>query len=153
MDDADEDDYLMALQPRGMSGPNGGAGISTNAALVAAQLAAYQARVAARTAVSVQHQAVLLEAAIRAHASGRPGPRAITGRYRASWTGRVIHSPAGSTATVGTDAPQARRLEYGFVGRDSLGRHYQQPPFPHVAPAFEMVRATFLASLSQAVRP
>jgi hypothetical protein len=37
--------------------------------------------------------------------------------------------------TVGTNAPQGLRLENGFVGADSLGRVYNQPPYPHFSPA------------------
>jgi hypothetical protein len=49
----------------------------------------------------------------------------ITGQYRASWDVRMSTSGGQVTAEVYTDAPQARRLEYGFVGVDSLGRHYR----------------------------
>ncbi|MFJ2780288.1 HK97 gp10 family phage protein [Kitasatospora sp. NPDC087315] len=84
----------------------------------------------------VRHQATLLRQQIRAHASGRPGPNAITGRYRESWTVEVAPGTGGfAEATIGTAEPYGRRLEFGFVGVDSLGRHYNQPPFPHVAPA------------------
>ncbi|MEV0446303.1 hypothetical protein AB0I46_46175, partial [Streptomyces spectabilis] len=51
-------------------------------------------------------------------------------------------------AEVGTNAPQGRRLEFGFVGVDSLGRHYNQPPFPHLGPAV----ATFGPLLVQELR-
>lgn len=32
----------------------------------------------------------------------------------------------------------ARRIEYGFVGADVLGRRYNQPPQPYMRPAFDM---------------
>lgn len=38
---------------------------------------------------------------------------------------------------VGTNLVYARREEYGFVGRDSLGRLYNQPPHPYLRPAFD----------------
>jgi hypothetical protein len=85
---------------------------------------------------TVRHQADRLRDAIRQNASGRPGPNVITGRYRESWT--VVEFPVanGGGADVGTNAPQGRRLELGFYDMtDSLGRHYFQPPFPHVEPA------------------
>lgn len=81
--------------------------------------------------------AALLVASIRQRASGRPGPRVITGRYRASWQSEVTAAGTVFVAQIGSNAPQARRLEYGFVGTDSLGRRYAQPPFPHVGPAVE----------------
>ena len=59
----------------------------------------------------------------------------------------------GVTARVFSDAPQARRLEYGFVGVDSLGRHYRQPPFPHVEPAWRKTRPGFVQALADGVLP
>ncbi|MEU1134257.1 hypothetical protein ABZ383_31105 [Streptomyces sp. NPDC005900] len=73
---------------------------------------------------TVQQQARLLRALIRENASGRPGPNIITGQYFDSWRSEPFHVPEGGGATVGTNRPQGRRLEYGFVGTDSIGRHY-----------------------------
>lgn len=72
---------------------------------------------------------------VQQFASGRPGPNVVTGDYRSRI--RIMSRSAGrtfSTVDVGTDHPAARRLEEGFVGIDSLGRHYQQPAFPHWKP-------------------
>lgn len=79
---------------------------------------------------------------IRQNASGRPGPNVITGRYRSSWRSETRGIPYGAECTIGTDAPQGRRLEFGFVGPDSLGRVYNQPPFPHVQPAIGLIQDT-----------
>lgn len=38
---------------------------------------------------------------------------------------------------VSTNVPYAARLEYGFVGKDKLGRIYNQPPRPYIRPAFD----------------
>lgn len=38
----------------------------------------------------------------------------------------------------GFDPAYARRIEYGFVGTDRLGRRYNQPPQPYMRPAFDM---------------
>lgn len=84
----------------------------------------------------VVHTAELGRGMIRANATGRPGPNVITGKYRSSWevVGRAI--PHGAQCTIGTNAPQGRRLEYGFWDMtDSIGRHFYQPPYPHVGPA------------------
>ncbi|MFH9236034.1 hypothetical protein [Streptomyces globisporus] len=72
----------------------------------------------------VVHTAELGRGMIRANATGRPGPNVITGKYRSSWevVGRAI--PHGAQCTIGTNEPQGRRLEYGFYGTDSIGRHY-----------------------------
>ncbi len=34
--------------------------------------------------------------------------------------------------------PQARRIELGFQGKDSLGRSFNQPAFPYLRPAAEI---------------
>ncbi|KFG01897.1 hypothetical protein IQ62_05125 [Streptomyces scabiei] len=85
---------------------------------------------------TVQQQARLLRALIMENASGRPGPNVINDDYRGSWKRRPFAVPDGGGADVGTDRPQGRRLEYGFYDMtDSIGRHFFQPPFPHVEPA------------------
>lgn len=38
---------------------------------------------------------------------------------------------------VGSSAPYAARIEFGFVGADSLGRNYHQAAQPYLRPAFE----------------
>lgn len=72
---------------------------------------------------------------VRGNASGRPGPRFITGDYRRSWSADTDTNGGNIQAQIGTNAAQGRRLEYGFTGTDILGRSYDQPPFPHVKPA------------------
>ncbi|WP_274558056.1 HK97 gp10 family phage protein [Streptomyces spiramyceticus] len=127
------------------------AGAYSNAAQIAAELDGRAVRTLAETASVVQHHAMLLETRIKAKASGRPGPNAPTGDYRRSWTHELSTDGVTVTATVGTNKPQARRLEYGFVGADSLGRIYNQPPFPHVGPAVEEIRPLFVAALADSV--
>ncbi|AKZ60833.1 PCQ3_46 (plasmid) [Streptomyces ambofaciens ATCC 23877] len=90
-------------------------------------------------------------ARIRANASGRPGPNVITGQYRASWRAVTSGIPYGAECTIGTNAPQGRRLEFGFVGPDSLGRVYNQPPFPHVQPALGHIEDTLHEQMLAAV--
>jgi hypothetical protein len=68
-----------------------------------------------------------------------------TGYLRANWTAirdgdaeptpgtvpdpmtAIDQAPLGSTLVVLNPVVYARRVEYGFVGEDSLGRHYNQP--------------------------
>jgi hypothetical protein len=93
---------------------------------------------------TVRRQADALRDRIRANASGRPGPNVITGRYRESWTIEDFPVSNGGGAEVGTRQPQGRRLEFGFYDMtDSLGRHYFQPPFPHVEPAVNELSPRF----------
>lgn len=77
--------------------------------------------------------------------SGPPGPRNITGDYVGSWRVEPVHDadPGTVSRSVGTDRAQANRLEYGFVGTDSLGRHYDQPPYPHHGPAVDVIAPVF----------
>lgn len=71
----------------------------------------------------------------------RPGepPRRRTGNYRRSIVAVVGKSQTGKSMVgrVGSDSPYARRLEFGFVGRDSLGRFYNQKPRPHMRSTME----------------
>lgn len=64
---------------------------------------------------------------------------------------QYLSTPADVTAIVGTNAPQGRRLEFGFVGADALGRVYNQPPFPHVGPAVEEQAPLFAFDLEHEV--
>ena len=114
---------------------------------VARDLALAAARLAGETSQVVRRHGVMLVQRIRAHASGRPGPNVITGQYRASWQSQTT----GTATRVWTDAPQAMRLENGFVGADSLGRLYNQPPFPHIGPAVDEVEPQFEAALALVV--
>ena len=61
-----------------------------------------------------------------------------TGTYRRSFHMETVEkTPERCTVQVGTDSPYGKRLEYGFVGADKLGRVYNQPPRPHVRPALD----------------
>lgn len=113
----------------------------TSAGMIAAALGTAKAE-----RVLVTRFGALLRTKISANASGRPGPRSITGTYRRRWTMRTMHLPTGPASEVGTNADQAKRLEYGFVGVDSLGRHYDQPPYPHVGPACDVIEPEFQAA-------
>jgi hypothetical protein len=119
---------------------------ATAAALDAAGL-----RVQLRTPVVLRHHGQLYQTEVRAGASGRPGPRAITGDYRRSITLEMGMVGGMPSAIVGTVSPQARRLEYGFVGADSLGRHYNQPPFPHWEPPLAARLEALTADLADLV--
>lgn len=90
----------------------------------------------------------LTKGRIIVNASGRPGPRRVTGDYTRSWSVITVRTLADVTALIGTNAPQGRRLEYGFTGVDAIGRHYDQPPYPHARPALDSVAEPFLAALA-----
>jgi hypothetical protein len=99
----------------------------------------------------VVHYGHLLATRVKAKASGRPGPNAPTGDYRRSINSQFSHSNGKSIAYVGTNAVQGRRLEYGFNGVDSIGRHYNQPPYAHFGPAIDEIEQEFYAALEKVV--
>jgi hypothetical protein len=94
----------------------------------------------------------LLTVRTKQHASGRPGPRTPTGDYRRSINGITERRGSIVIGIVGTNRPQGPRLERGFIGVDSLGRHYNQPPYPHFQPAAVEIEASFYASHEAIVR-
>lgn len=118
---------------------------------LAERLEAAAHRIPHAIARGVEHTGTLGQARIRGNASGRPGPNVITGAYRNSWQANTRRIPYGAICTLGTDAPQGRRLEWGFVGADSIGRVYNQPPFPHVQPALPFIEATLMAQMRIAI--
>lgn len=89
---------------------------------------------------------------VRGRASGRPGPRVITGDYRRSINGQVIEHERGRiVGQIGTNAAQARRLEFGFFGPDSLGRRYNQPAFAHFGPSVPDISTLAVREISESV--
>lgn len=96
----------------------------------------------------VRHHGHLLRTAVMRNASGRPGPNVVTGDYRRSITVEFYEGDGQFIATVGTNSPQGRRLEFGFHGADSLGRLYNQPPYPHFGPAMDQIAAPFNAAVA-----
>ena len=88
----------------------------------------------------------LLQETLRA-ASGRPGPNVVTGQYVSNMYVRVANR---FEIAVGNKSPQAYRLEYGFVGTDSIGRMYNQPPYPHFRPAKAKIEPQFRKAVRSA---
>jgi hypothetical protein len=72
-----------------------------------------------------------------------------TGAYRDSW--HISIDPARQTILVESDHPAAHRLEYGFSGRDAMGRVYNQPPRPHVRPAVTLTGVRYFGRIRKAV--
>lgn len=77
---------------------------------------------------------------VRGNARGRPGPRAPTGDFNRTIVGEVEQGGDGTAwGQIGTNAAQALRLEFGFVGTDVLGRTYNQPPYPYMSRSVDAV--------------
>jgi len=56
-----------------------------------------------------------------------------TGQYRSG----IYTQAVADGYVVGSSAPQAARLEFGFADTDSLGRKYNQPAQPHWRPPLD----------------
>lgn len=123
----------------------------------AAHLHALTVKMETASRVAVDRSSMVLIREAKRNASGPPrlakngtkgarpgeGPGVVTGRLRNSIT-VIERGPAGRfgwQAKVGPTVIYARRLELGFTGTDSLGRHYNQPPYPFMAPAFKTLMA------------
>lgn len=92
-----------------------------------------RASAARHTGDALTAAAIKLQGRARDHSSGRPGPNIITYQFWSAWTWAV--GADGISATVANGSTYAARLEFGFVGVDSMGRHYNQPPYPSLGPA------------------
>lgn len=126
--------------------------IFTNASMVASEML-FESEAVNRTVHGLMvHHGQLLRTRVMAKASGRPGPNVITGDYRRSISMSVEAAPGRTVVIVGTNAPQGRRLEFGFNGMDSLGRHYNQPPYPHFGPAVDDIVPGLVHALQEAVK-
>jgi hypothetical protein len=80
-----------------------------------------------------------------------------SGTYRRGWhLETVVKTPERCTVIVGNDQPQGPRLEFGFVGADSLGRIYNQAARPHIRPALDENRGAavdeFRAAIGDIIR-
>ena len=126
-------------------------GITSNAAFIAARLVRDGAEGAAKATKMTFHYGAMMQARVKANASGRPGPNIVFGDYRRSIALITRVRGVWAEAIVGTNRPQGRRLEYGFVGADSLGRVYNQKPYPHWEPAQRAVEPLFRKAVAKAV--
>jgi hypothetical protein len=122
--------------------------LTTNAREVAVDLGRLGDEAIDKGRAVVRTFSALAATKVQAHASGRPGPNAPTGDYRRSITSQVTDGPGGITGLIGTNEPQGWRLELGFVGEDSKGRHYNQPPYAHFGPAMDEIEEPFVEALT-----
>lgn len=70
-------------------------------------------------------RAIRVETRAKLLASGRPGPNVDTGRLRASITHRIVVSPGGSYAEVGSAVEYAAFVEYGTRPHRIIARNAQ----------------------------
>ena len=126
-----------------------GVGVDWNVSAYREALALFPANLGHATTAVVHRTAGEMAGAMQSHASGRPGPRVQSGDLRGSiLVDHEIGDPDGfGAATVYTDVIYSRRLEYGFYGTDSLGRTFNQPPYPFFGPGFNQVAPDFIRDL------
>jgi len=79
-----------------------------------------------------------------------------SGQYKGSWRSRSTARTDGFRVSLFTEDPAAARLEYGFHGRDSRGRVYDQAPRSHQRAAidevFPKIGPAFTALVQRAIR-
>jgi hypothetical protein len=98
---------------------------------------------AARIAIDTT-MAAAIQNARSGHGAGAHAQQRFVSRKGDLERGTKIVQPAkqqggsivGRWGVVGV--AQARRIERGFQGKDSLGRSFNQPPFPYLRPAAEI---------------
>lgn len=79
-----------------------------------------------------------------------PATPVDTGQYRASIRAdNPVVEGGGPVSYVGSPMPQTLRLEYGFIGTDSLGRVYHQPPRPHWRPTFDFNLGRYMETMKR----
>lgn len=119
---------------------------------VAEHFRAVDERIQNSVSRAVYRTGALMQTKVRGNASGRPGPNVQTGDYRRGITVLNGTDRGIPVSRVFSNSPQAARLEYGFIGTDSLGRKYNQPPLPHWAPAKRDVEDFFYQEIVEAVK-
>lgn len=153
--------------------------VTTNAAAVAADMRRAGADVHRAVERTTRRYGLLLQTRVRANMSGRSGimyypdttsmidlsgtispdvagvggeigPRFQQGDLRRSVSPFHGIGPNTISSSVGSNMPQASRLEHGFVGVDAIGRSYEQPPYPAWRPALADLDAPYRAAIGQA---
>jgi hypothetical protein len=101
-----------------------------------------------KTGARKELQALAQEFSAKLLASVRSRAPVATGGYRSRLNAEV----SGFRVEVGSPDPYAARLEFGFVGVDSLGRHYAQPPHPHFIPGVAEVGPEYTQAIMNIVK-
>lgn len=81
-------------------------------------------------------------------AEGEP-PRKVTGELQRNIDGLVVTEGTTVRGFVIAAVPYARRLEFGFVGVDSIGRVYNQGPRPYMRPALDALKGDIVKNVAK----
>jgi hypothetical protein len=89
----------------------------------------------------------------KTYTASAPGeaPAVMLSNYMNSITHDVAVKPNEIVGTTGTNQKQGKRLEFGFVGTDSLGRRYNQAPRPHMKVTYEENKDALKNKLNQRI--
>ncbi len=60
-----------------------------------------------------------------------------------------VLSPSSAMGKIGSGLPYAARIEFGFHGVDSLGRHYNQAAQPYLRPAMDSKAPAALQAMKE----
>jgi hypothetical protein len=100
--------------------------------------------------IGMRRGTLLGQSIVRGNASGRPGPRNVTGDFRRSIVGDTEVAGDKVLSQIGTNAAQALRLELGFYGVDVLGRKFSQPPYPYMGRSVDAVIEAYRSEVTKA---
>lgn len=123
---------------------------------VSADLTALSNDITGKVYKVVGRYGLMLQADVKRRASrartlpsvaGKP-PRLQTGDYNRSIGMRPTRIGTTAVASVGTNAEQGARLEFGYSGANG-----STWPHPHFGPAMDRVEPLFLAGLTKAMGP
>jgi HK97 gp10 family phage protein len=96
---------------------------------------------------AVQAGALLIENQAKSNAP------VVTGTLRRSIHHETADTNSDTAAVdIGTDLVYARRIEFGFSGRDSLGRLYNQAPNPYLRSAAESKKEEAIREAAAALK-
>lgn len=120
-------------------------------------IARLAADVRAGSVVVVTDNTMLLEAAVKRHASqprtrprprtgGPEGPRLLTGSYVGSIGSDVNVGPVSAVGSVGSIDVRAMPLEFGT--HNLFGRGITMQPYEHFGPAMDEVEPGFLSAMA-----
>ena len=117
-----------------------------------AHVLASRDRITAAGVAGVRDAVQYGETVVKSYASGRPGPIPRTGDHRRTIKGEVVSFDSSLVVgQIGSNTPYSARLEYGFRGPDILGRVYNQPAYPYMAPAFPIIDQYARTAIARAI--
>ena len=125
---------------------------ASDAGLAAAEIWSKAALTDAAAEQVVNHYGTLLWLDVHHRASGRPGPRVVTGEYLASIGIDMSYDPSlGWSVEVGTNEERGYALEMGYLATDADGEQTVHHPFPHFRPAIAEIEEPFVVAVGNLV--